>query len=439
MSLIIGRATIDDPERITWSGDRVTLEGQVLASDAGSDVANASAYEAARLQLSGMVSNPDMDVWPVVWSESASLVGFFRVRRVEVDPSPLALEVGTANYRVELERATGLVAPIVESITSSVIMTNAAGVTSSSAKSVWAVPSTSLAVESPSKASSQPSQTRAADGDGSLALYRVAEGQSSASWVIDPINFWDASARVEGQMAAAVTTFYPLTSRAVKLDDQLYAWRLSNGLVRVQPTTTSSKLFKVSFYNGTSWCTAQDVQVYSQFPTTGPYNYQFSYDTVESAVILRNSPEVTTVRLVVRASTLAGGSDTWMTEAYATLDLSLRRGDFLVRCTLTPRGAYGYTTVGVGAASGTQATLTSGVRSNTVVNSGRILIGHVGASATGSLTYGNPGAYLYRYAVQKWCIGYELGGASASTYDAAQQVIYQYLASLSERARVVVR
>lgn len=42
-------------------------------------------------------------------------------------------------------------------------------------------------------------------------------------------------------------------------------------------------------------------------------------------------------------------------------------------------------------------------------------------------------------AVGLFGIGYEIAGASATTYNTAQQIIYQYLMSLNEKQKVVLR
>ena len=436
MTLTIGRAAVDNPEKVSSSGERVTFEGDIAPAN-GTDALNVDEFLARRAQLVNMIANPDMDVWPVTWSEDDTFDGFWTVRRADVDPASVYLATGVGRYRVELERPTGLVSPLVECTTLALVMDNAAGVTNSTAAPVWAVPATADAVESPQKLfTTQPAAgTRTPAGESAVKLFRVdAYGASVGRWIVDPADFWDAASQVEVTYDAG-TTYYPTVGRsfAVAADN----WRLSNGFVRVTPSSTG--IVDISFFNGSSWCTAQPVNIETKSPSAGPYSYLFLYDTIVSAVVLRNSPEVCSLRLTVKPSSLISGTDTYMVNSFASFDLTLRRGDVLVRCALSPAGAYGYSTVGVGTAAGAQTSLTSGVRADGTVNSGRILIGYVDASATGDTSQGTPGAYLYRYSTAKFCIGYEIAGASASTYNAAQQVIYQYLASLSERQRVVLR
>lgn len=434
MTLTIGRATVDNPEKVSSSGGRITVEGDIAPAN-GSDALNVDEFLARRLQLVNLIDTPDMDVWPVTWSEDSTIDGFYRVRRAEVDPASVYLVSGVGRYRVELERPVGLVSPLVECSTTSVIMTNAAAVTSTDAKSVWAAPGEADAVESPAKAAPQPAAgTRTPDGDAAVKLFRVVTGQSSGTFLVEPADFWAAAARVEMTFDSG-TTWYETVGRSLPLDAT--NWRISNGLVRITPS--SSGIVDIEFFNGTTWCTAQPVNLEMRFPSAPTYSYRFVYDTVVSAVVLRNSPEVCSLRLTIKPSSLLSGSDDWMVYAYASLDITIRRGDVLARFTHTPRGAYGYSFVGVGTPAGAQTTLTSGVRGDATVNSGRIVIGFVDPSAAANTTQGTPGAYLYRYETAKFCIGYEIAGSSASTYNAAQQVVYQYLASLSERQRVVLR
>lgn len=433
MTLTIGRAAVDNPEKVSSSGGRITLEGDIAPAN-GTDAANVDEFLARRQQLVAMVDNPDMDVWPVTWTEDDTLDGFYRVRRAEVDPASVYLATGVGRYRVELERPVGLVSPLVECSTVSLVMTNAAGVTASTAKSIWAAPGEADAVESPTKAATYPTDTRTPDGDAAVKLFRVAAGLSSGTFLIDPADFWAASARVEVTFDAG-TTWYEVPGRSLPLTAS--NWRLSNGLVRITPSATG--IVDVSFFNGSGWSAAQPVNLEMRYPASPTYNYRFNYDTIVSAVAIRNSPEACTLRLTIRPSSLISGSNSWMVHAYSTFEMTLRRGEVLVRCTHTPTGAYGYSTVGVGTSGGAQTGLTSGVRADGTVNSGRILIGFGGAPATADSSQGTPGANLFRYSTAQFCIGYEIAAASATTYNAAQQVIYQYLAALSEVQKVVLR
>ena len=123
MTLTIGRAAVDNPEKVSSSGGRITLEGDIAPAN-GTDAANVDEFLARRQQLVAMVDNPDMDVWPVTWSEDDTLNGFYRVRRAEVDPASVYLATGVGRYRVELERPTGLVSPLVECTTLALVMDN---------------------------------------------------------------------------------------------------------------------------------------------------------------------------------------------------------------------------------------------------------------------------------------------------------------------------
>lgn len=437
MSLTMGRAQVDDPAKVVSSGARLQVEGAIIP-DAGSDAANVAEWLARRQQLVGMVDNPDMDVWPVWSSSDAAVDGFYWVRRAEVSPESSALVNGVGRYRVELERAVNLAGPIVENVTSSVVMTNDHAVSgSATVAAVWGVPADALSVDPPTIVAGQPAAGSRVSEDGALKLYRVDDVVSSAVWTVEPADFWASAARVEAKLSGS--TFEPMPGRAVPLTST--NWRIGNGLVRVTPSATSGKLFDVSFWDS-SWSAEQAVSASVRFPSVPSYTYSGTYDTLLSAVVLRNSPEACTVRLTVKPSSTSGSSADQaavLLASHATIDLTVRRGEPLVRMSIAPRNLSGYLAVGVGAASGSQTGITGGVRSNTTVNGGRLLVASPN-TFTASTSLGNPGMNLsFARAQGLFGIGYEIDGASAATYNTAQQIAYQYLATLTERQRVVLR
>lgn len=437
MTLTIGRASVEDPEKVTASGARITLEGDIAPSGL-TDAAKVGEFLARRQQIVGMIDNPDMDVWPVTWTEDPTIDGFYWVRRAEVTPADVALTAGHATYRVELERPSGLASPLIECTTLSAVMTNSHAVAGSSTiASVWAVPNAALSVDPPAIVSGVPAAGSRTAEDGALKLWRVYNASGTGVWTVEPGDFFDSSATIEAVLSG--TDHYPLPGRSVPLTPD--NWRVSNGLVRVSASATSGKLFDLSFWD-TTWCTAQAFGASINYPVTPSYNYSGTYNTLQSVAIVRNSPEACTVRLTVKPSSTSGTSTDQVAvllNSHATIDVTVRRGEPLARCVLTPRNITGYLTVGVGSSGGAQTSITGGYRADSTVNGGRLLIASPSSLAS-STTIGTPG--LRSSASRSsllFGIGYEIDGASASTYNTAQQVAYQYLMTLSERQEVVLR
>lgn len=441
MTLTIGRAILDDPGDVRLAGQSIQMSGLFAVSEA-SEALNVAQYLAVREQLRGMVNNPDMDVWPLSWTEDATLDGYYRVLRAEVTPYPVALATGVAQWSVDLERPVGLVSPLCENITNSITMTNDhAVVADATIASVWAVPTEALSVVSPTSVAGLPAAGSRVTEDGALKLYRVDDVSSSGSWTVAPADFWESSARVEAQLAGS--TFYPMVGRSFGATTT--NWRLNNALVRITPTVVSGAIFGIEFYNGTSWSTVQDVRLNVRNPSTVTYTMNATIDTIVGVSVLRNSPEAVSLRITAKASAVTGSSADQVLRAlngHATIDLTLRRGEPLVRMSFGMNGLSGYTSVSAGPASGTQTTLTGGVRHDSTLNSGRVLVATANSFTSTVVGVASSLPSLANTAARStnlFAIGYEIAGSSATTYNTAQQIIYQYLIALSERQRVVLR
>lgn len=428
MSLTVGRAILDDPDTVRFAGQSVQLSGLFAASEA-TEALNVAEYLAVREQLTGMVNNPDMDVWPVSWTEDATIDGFYRVVRTDVTPYPVALATGVAQYSVELERPIGLVSPLCENITNSITMTNDHAVVgdTSTICSVWAVPTEALSVVSPTVATGLPAAGSRVTEDGALKLYRTTQASSSGVWTVAPADFWESSARVEAMLSGS--TFYPMVGRSFGATAS--NWRLNNALVRLTPTVVSGAVFGIEFYNGTSWSTVQDVRINSRSPSTPTYTRNATIDTIVGVSVLRNSPEACSLRITAKASAPTGSNADQVlraTNGHATIDLTLRRGEPLVRMSVTFEGLAGFVSISAGPASGSQTSLTGGVRHDSTLNSGRVVVATPNSftGTTVGVASSLPGlANTSSRSTNLFGIGYEIAGSSATTYNTAQQIIYQ--------------
>lgn len=442
MPLTFGRAVLGDPDVVEVDGPTVRLQGDIDPSN-GSAAADIAEFFARREQLRGTVNNPDVKVWNLSWTEDPSFDGFYAVSSAGATQGPSAMWTGFGQYSLELVRPVGLVAPMVEAVTNSAVMVNDhAVVASATVASTWAVPGDALSVHPPARVAGSPASGSRVTPDGALKLYRVNAQSDSAVWTVSPSDFWDSAAQIEAALSGnpfAGAAYYPIPGRSFGMTAT--NWRLSNGMVRVTPSTTANKLFDVSFFNGSSWSAVQPVDVVITNPSTPAYTYNGTYDTLLSATVIRNAPECTVIRLTVKCSSTGGSSaDSAATLlwSHATIDLTVRRGEPIVRLAVSPKNLSGFLTLNVGTAGGTFTALTGGTRSDNVVNSGRLLVCSPNTNS-GTVTT-NPSIKLSAArAVGLFGIGYEIAGASATTYNTAQQIIYQYLMSLNEKQKVVLR
>lgn len=409
MTITVGRFTsVEDPYNITQDGDRFSVGIDVIPTSAG-DLHHAKAQ---RQQILGLV-NDDDPIVPVTWTEDSTFDGYYRVVGSSCEPAEAYLNNGWMRAKIDLERVDGYSAPLLESTLTSVVRTNAHGITTASAVPVWAYPQS--AVEAWwSGGGTIYSRTSA---DGTLNVHRrgVPPLKETARYYIAPASRYVGAATIEAS--------YNGTYRNVigaQLPAAYNTWRLSNGLIRItQPTTTT---IAISCYDGSQWDTAKSFQ-FGGATTAG------AVTALSTPRIVRNSPEAVGIRLSVAVNYGIG----WGTQF---MDLVVKRGARFVECVLDSTSQSDYYVEPASSEAGTA--LTGGFRATSNDAAGNRYVLASPLAQTNTLASGRLKA-TSTVNTFPFMIGLEVAGSGAATVDAAQELIYQYHVPLAERQMVVTR
>lgn len=425
MALKIGRAgltlTLPEPQAWSSSGGQVTVQGSIQNA--------ATPTDALRLrdQLLGYVDNWDEPVVPVIVDGEPKLTGYYRVLGVQILTDPTAIAFGYLVFSITLQPVKGFAQPMMESILTDALLTNAVGGVAADHQAFHGVPA-SVTEYSQSFSSLNPPGTRSsADGNLFFEGLNVAAGSATlmtgtASFYLTPANFYVGAATIEQG-----SPLQPVVGRAMLAD--VVNWRLSNGLVRVTPNATAGKI-DIAHWKSASWATAK--------------TYKFTGTVLRGLIngwtaitVLRNSVEECILRL---SCTSATG---FVFPIF--LDISLRRGDRLARIYLTNARNY----------SDKWSVFRDSVEAATAITYGAVTLGGFRATANDSdsnryvlLSYQaavtsdlvNGGlTQNVAAAAMDIGIGSEIAGSAAVDPDKAAELAGQYLAAQSEAQRVVAR
>lgn len=413
MSLTIGRATLADPDDVKVSGDQVTLE---LELDAG----NVAEMKAIRQQVSGLVGNPDEDVFPLTWSEDPSFDGFYRVTGVNLGSSPLML---TNAYlppgSVALQRVGGYSNPTFECVRSTpVTRTNAHSFTGTS---LIVVPGTgtSYTFDVPDYSFAAYDTRASADG------VTLNVSTSTYNWYrfdVAPDEFYSACCKIEIEYDG---TWYPVVGQQIPRSTR---FRIGNELVRfTSGDSTDEATFEM--WNGSSW-SSFEVSFYdssSNKRKIGRYTPGMDgWSTTARDIpvtIVRNGPEQVAVRMA-----------TWDDQ----VTFSLGRGDLHMTIHWSTRGSadwVGNVSYGLAMTTNTAGTSrTGGIEINAGTYRPLFIMAEARtADTTNGRIQASSGASF-----GTMCIG-ALIGASPSAFGTYAQLSAQMMAGTSWRQRVVPR
>lgn len=372
-----------------------------------------------RDQLLGYVDNWDEPIVPVICDSEPRRTGYYEVLGVQIDTDPVAVALGIFTAYISLRPVMGFSQPMIEAVMSGALLTNAVGAVLADVTAWHAVPGATTEYYNPGLTAS----SRGPGADGTLSFWTNTAGtglSTTARSGLTPANFYINAATFEQG-----ATLQPIVGRVLTQPDPLN-WRLSNGLVRVT-STGSPGLLLVSWYNGTSW-SATTVFRISDNGGGSPINYPWT-----SVVVLRNSVEEVSIRLTSIQSA----------NEIVTVDLSLRRGDRLVRLFIAasnvPRTfAVFRTAIEAGTAITYGAVTVGGVRKTTNDADGnRWVILSYQATPVNDLV--NGGVKLNAAGLtMDAAIGAVVPGTAAAPDDAVS-LAKQYLAAQSESQHVVPR
>ena len=415
----VGRAgfdmTLSPPASWDMAGDVVSFNGEIHTST----LADA---QAQRQQLLGHMDNPEEPVVPITWSDDTTVDGFYTVRDVKVTTVRMSLTTYWFLFSVTAERVAGYQSPLFETVITGALRVNAASITSTNARPwigmAWDEYAAGYTVLPYVAAINGNARSFADEGNQIYPIYTPSLGQLYGRHIVLPgsaASWYNGSVKIRAGAGHRV-----MVGRQIPSDP--YGWQMSNGLVRVTPVNVSGYMhFDIEWADaaGGTWETAQRFKVGTY--SAGIFDPLTTPPT--SVTVLRNSPEECVIRFQTGAAIGSIG----------TLDLSLRRGSrYLTGSFIAPAGSFAGP-FAVGRSSSEAGTsLTGGLRATSNDAGGNRYVLGSAKAITSETTKGI--IYLTTNGTSlDFMIGSEIGGSGATTTDAAQDLIYQYMGAVHER------
>jgi hypothetical protein len=411
MTLTIGRCSGLRPAKmgISWDGDDLTIRGTIVT-------ASNNELRARRQQLLGLIDNDDEDVFPVVYASDSALDGYYRVRSVNVSPVGV-LSGRLANFAVGLRRVVGYRTPIVELVASSVGMTNEFGITNP--QGYLAFPQAGQGV-----GGYNGELTRSSETGGLWLTGANANASFAVQYMLAAASYYFGAATIEVLYGA---TWYPAVGNQISADAT--SVRLSNGCLRVSISATG--VFTLEIWNGSAWETGA-VTVSLRESTT------LALDTLSQIRVVRNSPEVCTLRLEMSQSADVVFANT-------TVDLTLRRGMHHVDLAMSA-GIVPLTSPTIGATTTMASTSVTSdgylVQTANDASGNRLVLGMPVTGPTGAFDLVNgrvTQAGIAGLTNLSAMMGLELNGTSSVAPNRAADLRDQHLRAIAVQQRVQVR
>jgi hypothetical protein len=398
--LTIGRLTLtESPE----SASKAAAGARTL-SVAGQEAsaALAASQAAARDRAEGLVAYDGQTV-PVQFTANSHLNGWYQVSSPEVDETTW-VEQTAIRWKCDLQRI-GFDAEV--EIESRLIGGNRSHASSAVAE-IWHAPS--IGHDSYMVGATSPGYVSRNATDGNVIVYRGLPSGSNPRWGVTSENYLAgaASVTVNGVLRTGTTC-----------SDTPASWQLSNGLIRVEPRTSTGTLL-VTSYLTSSWGTPKVFDLKRGTTSLGP---------AQHVTILRNDPCEVLIRL------------TWdHAPGRTTADLSLKRGSRFVGVYVTQYTASSPLriddTLGTGTVSN-QLTGSGFIATTTSDGDGNQWVIGSAVACTAAGTFGLA-ANVTAQGLPAY-IGCVAGGASALAGDLASDVNAQYLGAPTETERMILR
>lgn len=416
------------------SGDQLSVSGDLLLG-AVSAANRPGVGAAVRDRLMSLTANKDEMVVPVTWSEDPTVDGFYEPLSVSFSPSSLFAVEGTGSWQLELRRFGGGSLPQVEVYGTHTARSNSHSITtttlngSTDYRRIF-VPA--AAIDYWHGAQSTAVTRTSASGALSGWYYGNTPISVTSTFTVAPADYYDGACEIRTTFGAA-TSQLVLGRYAPRPFDGL---TLSNGLARVFLHPSIDTAFEVEVYDGSAWenlISGVGWRIEHDYGGGSTHSWDLSTASVQ---ILRNSPERCTIRLVLaEAATVAQFGRVWV-------DLTVRRGDPFVLGTV--RSDTMGSLSGVVALEPTTSTistaLTGGMRASTtdLPEANRAVWGIANGSPSNNTTTGRI-VQTSGQTVTPFMVGVEFGGSSSSGIENAQDVLYQWYDTKSERQRLVLR
>jgi hypothetical protein len=372
------------------------MRGQETSEVAGGSQAT------SRDRVEGLLAYLDAVV-PVTFTTMAHLNGWYRVTDVRVDESTWGTHTDT-RWELSLDRVGAESETEVESRLTGGARTHA----SSAVPELWHAPA--VGHDSYYVGTATPGFVDRVGADGTVRVYRSVPSSTSPRW---------ACTVGEYLVGAATVTVSGVVRAGVTCPDTPASWTVSNGIIKVEPRTSTGTLL-VTSYLTSGWGTAKAFDIKRGTTSLGAASH---------VTILRNDPCEVVVRL------------TWDHAPGKTMaDVTLKRGARHVGLYVQQYAVASSLRVDDNAGGGTvsdQLTAAGYIASATSDSDGnRWVIGTTlaaGAAGTFGLSATTPAAALPAY------IGCIRGGASPASGDAAADVNAQYLGTPTEAERLITR
>lgn len=450
--LSIGRAFdgIDvDVREASWSGRQLRIAGDVYlgAVAAGSRAGTAAALRDRLLALADSVDEP---VVPVTWSEDSTVDGWYQVTGASVDYSVASLNDGYATWNCDLLAVQGT--PQIEALTSFGVVNNDIPLTnatlaSQSGGTIVGLPGS--AVDSYGTGGTFTSrgaaQTRTSS-DGTVAIMAGSATSLPSStlsvWTVAPADAYEGACSIRGTYGGVASQLClgremsPLGGSGLVI---------SNNLIRCG--FTAGGQLSIQAYDAGAWRTVgpSAFNLTATQSPSGTSSFTLNCSAASNVTVLRNAPEMASVRLVNISGTAVRRY--W-------LDVTVRRGSRIVEFVLWASDLGIRASVAPSTSTASTA-ITGGLRqTSNDANGNRFVI--VGARGTG-LTTGGASAYAWQattasgtltqgvnISTEWWSsapfgVGCEVDGSSATGIHTAQQIAYEFFAGRSETVRVTQR
>lgn len=317
MNLTVGRIALPDTD-VSWdvSGDSVRVSGSTtgLSREAASDL---------RVQLLGYVSNPDEAFVPVVSDVEPEFDGFYRIVGANVAGDGYAAFGGITRWSVDLQRVQSFASPAVEVTTVGDLRQNVHGWNKMNGDPIPSLflPGGSREIVNVRGGTKYPVQNvRGVVGVGS----RVEFDNLNGFGVIRTVYSVSPRAHYAGSPALLLNGDPVVGRRTLPaLDSNTLA--LTNGFVQCEIGLGTGSVWQelgltlaVKTATDSAWTPA------TEYRLARPTGYAAPWNEIGPIRVLRNSPEVVSVRVSA------------IRQGYYTLplviDVTLRRGDPFVSC-----------------------------------------------------------------------------------------------------------
>ena len=361
----------------------------------------------------------------VTWSVDDSMDGFYIQQSASIGASveqSAFTGVGFHPFSVTLQRIGTTADTEFQSLITGTVLTNDHGLIDTEVQPFHAPPAGSTAYANSSTGMTRLVRTSA---DGALDVFLDTDFDQDPSWAATPADYYDGAARIYVTSRLRAGLSAPNNPVAAS------GWELSNGLVKVTPSSTAGRI-DVAHYDGTQWETAK---TYALVRDIGGGDSKINSWTHLS--ILRNDAEACAIRLQIphsltsdpgfrhtfdlrlrRASRFVEGY--WSTTA-AAATMKIERDSNEAATAVTPTGAT--------SAVGLRATSNDGDGNRYVLMTPNT---HTADTTTGGLDFSNVTAIHF-------AIGSEIAGSSAVSGDTAADLMLQFLAGMYEVVRAIPR